>query len=390
MQGKKFKNPAPNVTYQYQTQQSEHANRYNVTNYTPYVLHVAIGEYVDVLSVIDNAVVAVLPYQTLMIAANIAYQAADALTFILDDSVVVNTLPQPVGAQTFVMFTELGPDENVSGTLFSSLGASTSLIPDNPSALVGLMPANGVLNRYMRSDAAPALDQSISPNWAGMHTFNRGTAVTHDAPFQLSQYADQAVRYLNADLLDGHHWGEIPVVQFDNPTAKVGLTTINGSMFTAMRSDAAPAIDITIFNTVQIYACTSVLNLTNAYTDLSGLTTGSFTPTVNEYALVAFTLAVNIAAGTAVCNVGDLIRGRINLVYGGVDHEQAPVTGFVPASTAAGGTPFTSGFITATEFLLIPLTVGITYTMKMQAQNYYGSRGQAGTACQMMVWRIPR
>lgn len=45
----------------------------------------------------------------------------------------------------------------------------------NPTALVGLTAVNGVATTAMRSDAAPALDQSITPNWTGAHVW--GTAL---------------------------------------------------------------------------------------------------------------------------------------------------------------------------------------------------------------------
>lgn len=42
----------------------------------------------------------------------------------------------------------------------------------NPSASVGLTTKNGTATTAMRSDGAPALDQSIAPTWTGQHTFN--------------------------------------------------------------------------------------------------------------------------------------------------------------------------------------------------------------------------
>lgn len=42
----------------------------------------------------------------------------------------------------------------------------------NPTAMVGLSAVNGSGFTAMRSDAAPALDQSISPTWNGNHTFS--------------------------------------------------------------------------------------------------------------------------------------------------------------------------------------------------------------------------
>ena len=45
----------------------------------------------------------------------------------------------------------------------------------NPTASLGLTAINGVATTAMRSDAAPALDQGISPTWSGTHTFSNAT-----------------------------------------------------------------------------------------------------------------------------------------------------------------------------------------------------------------------
>ena len=52
--------------------------------------------------------------------------------------------------------------------------AQSSAASGNPSALVGLGVVNGVAGTFMRSDGAPALDQSIAPTWIGIHTFANG------------------------------------------------------------------------------------------------------------------------------------------------------------------------------------------------------------------------
>lgn len=59
-------------------------------------------------------------------------------------------------------------------------GTSTS-VPSaaNPTASLGLTAINGSAATYMRSDGAPALSQSITPTWTGLHTFNQaGNATT--------------------------------------------------------------------------------------------------------------------------------------------------------------------------------------------------------------------
>jgi hypothetical protein len=48
----------------------------------------------------------------------------------------------------------------------------------NPSASVGLVAVNGSAVTFLRSDGAPALDQSIAPTWTGQHIFQyAGTGV---------------------------------------------------------------------------------------------------------------------------------------------------------------------------------------------------------------------
>jgi hypothetical protein len=53
-----------------------------------------------------------------------------------------------------------------------SLGGG-SISPANPTASIGLTAVNGSAGTFMRSDAAPALSQSISPTWTGQHIFDR-------------------------------------------------------------------------------------------------------------------------------------------------------------------------------------------------------------------------
>lgn len=47
----------------------------------------------------------------------------------------------------------------------------------NPTASVGLSAVNGAATTAMRSDAAPALSQSIAPTWTGIHTYGTGGSI---------------------------------------------------------------------------------------------------------------------------------------------------------------------------------------------------------------------
>ena len=61
---------------------------------------------------------------------------------------------------------------DASGNLVAAGAACGSSSGANPTASVGLSAVNGAAGTFMRSDAAPPLDQSISPTWTGAHRFN--------------------------------------------------------------------------------------------------------------------------------------------------------------------------------------------------------------------------
>ena len=173
----------------------------------------------------------------------------------------------------------------------------------NPSALVGLSAVNGSATTSMRSDGAPALSQAISPTWTGNHVHApaSGIGLTVNA---LAGNAGIYVTGGNGanlplDMQDGHsgstgqyslRLGQVATNDFDwyddiasasrldilsngslvagAPTggglgagtlnaqglyvngvavgsttaATIGLTAVNGSASTVMRSDAAPAL----------------------------------------------------------------------------------------------------------------------------------------------------
>lgn len=83
-----------------------------------------------------------------------------------------------------VTLTNAGVTSAVAGTNITVSGATgavtinCSLTAANPTGSVGLAAVNGVAATFMRSDAAPALSQSISPTWSGNHTFTGSITVT--------------------------------------------------------------------------------------------------------------------------------------------------------------------------------------------------------------------
>jgi hypothetical protein len=72
---------------------------------------------------------------------------------------------------------------NVAGNLYINGVAVSTNSSANPTASVGLSAVNGAASTFMRSDAAPALDQSIVPTWTGLHTFSPASGtMTINAP----------------------------------------------------------------------------------------------------------------------------------------------------------------------------------------------------------------
>lgn len=66
------------------------------------------------------------------------------------------------------------------GTWAAPAGGITGLA--NPTASVGLSAVNGSATTAMRSDGAPALDQSITPTWTGFHVFTANPTALPASP----------------------------------------------------------------------------------------------------------------------------------------------------------------------------------------------------------------
>lgn len=61
---------------------------------------------------------------------------------------------------------------SISGSTTVTIGIATSTLFADPTASVSTAAVNGTATTAMRSDAAPAISQSMSPTWSGTHTFN--------------------------------------------------------------------------------------------------------------------------------------------------------------------------------------------------------------------------
>lgn len=173
---------------------------------------------------------------------------------------------------------------NVSGNLYiNGVAVPTSTSFGNPTASVGLAAVNGVASTVMRSDAAPALSQSIAPTWTGAHTFTpaSGTAVTINAASAAyglvisnqsassnsyglqvkagTNTGDFCVRLMNKaatqDYLSIYGTGEVYIFE---PSAATGLSGCHQAGYLEIPSVAGNAINAQTFRGKMIEATGNV------------------------------------------------------------------------------------------------------------------------------------
>lgn len=83
----------------------------------------------------------------------------------------------------------IGTNLTLTGGTLNATGGTGSVA--NPTATIGLTAVNGTATSAIRSDGAPALSQSITPTWTGLHTFTNplntfGVAGTGNATYQIN------------------------------------------------------------------------------------------------------------------------------------------------------------------------------------------------------------
>src|SRR5882672_10508414 len=139
----------------------------------------------------------------------------------------------------------------IAGTAFSQLVTTNDVVLDanfnyvlasggavgaNPSASVGLSAVNGVATTWMRSDAAPALDQTIAPTMSGAWIFSNA------APISLTNAATGGIRIYDA-AIDLSNYARLEIFDssgtFNVRTAWAGTGTSKILQFTAGSSGGA-------------------------------------------------------------------------------------------------------------------------------------------------------
>lgn len=188
-----------------------------------------------------------------------------------------------------------GANFGTTGQVLTSNGNTTAptwqtvaaISPANPTASVGLSAVNGSAATYMRSDAAPALSQSITPTWTGTHIFSNALGI-------------QATGAVGLEIENAG-----PTQQYDETDAAANerswLARTSGGLYAlSTATDAAPTTAVENVLTIDRAGTVSGRivwqNTTDGLMDLRGTNTGN--TNVSGYEMLN-------SAGTRTGFVGD-------------------------------------------------------------------------------------
>jgi hypothetical protein len=279
-------------------------------------------------------------------------------------------------------YVDMGINSSVGGASAYPTGAGEAyLYNESQDLAVGTIAAKTL---HFFTNSADALTFNSSGTATFTNSFalpNGSTATTQTVGDNTTKVATDAFVIANAGS-----------TSFANPTASIGLTVINGSATTAMRSDAAQPISQAIVPTwtgLHTFSVTDTSSSGNAHYGLQ------ITPTVNQTSTAGFTdLIVNrtqTAAGSGTQHLLDLEvggtskfsvdnAGNVNILSGANIQSTANLTlqcaGSAQTTFNVGGTGFialsSAGNITAAKSIIFS-AIGTTVAIKS------GSNSKAGT-----------
>ncbi len=205
-----------------------------------------------------------------------------------------------IGANAYVLTSD--------GTTASWQPSPTGTSGANPTASIGLTAVNGSALTFMRSDAAPAISQAISPTWSGTHTFSNtiAGAISGNAGTATALQTARAINGVNFD-------GTAPITVTAAAGTLTGATlasNVLASSLTSVGTLAALTVTATITGSVSGNAATVTTNanLTGPITSAGNATSiASQTGTGSTFAMSAGPTFTGTLAG-AIANFSGQIQ----------------------------------------------------------------------------------
>lgn len=207
------------------------------------------------------------------------------------------------------------------------LSADRTLAVSNATgAAVGVIQLAGDLTGTATSPALASVITAGGPTGDSTHV----AQITYDAKGRLTAVSSVAIAYPGG------------MTGFANPTASVGLTAVNGTATTAMRSDAAPALDVSIAPTWSgLHTWTAQM-------------TGAVTSTATSTTIITF-------QGNMTANPGSASSAQ----YLSAQYRVQTQTGNAQNLTAVGAGGLCGNSVTATHIGTGTLTRGVGFNSTM-------------------------
>lgn len=252
--------------------------------------------------------------------------------------------------------------------LNGNIDAISVPIGANPSATIGLTAVNGSASTFMRSDGAPALNQTITPTWTGKHIFNptltsTGNAISLNMTTSGVVAAGTIVSAIYSNITDGFtgaNTRHLRGLDINIPNAQLVFTN-NGSPTTPSAISTAPSLFVnrtgSSGNSYIAFATTGSLNAgmrfnTGGNIDIGAFISGGYYPTFysNNAEVGRFTATNgNLLIGTTTDAAStDKVQanGNLNLITAGNKIKIATGTNASIGTSSAIGTGGTPGVVT--------------------------------------------